>query len=89
MYGIVDKRDNLVTSGYYRKVIYEFIVLFIHPYPFFLGMKVTFYNRKIDKEIYYHVNDLFTLLSIVKSLYVCKSALQFTIWRTSRAERIW
>lgn len=89
MYGVVDKRDSLVTSGYYKKVICEFIILFIHPYPFFLGMKISFFNRKIEDTIYYHFNDLFSLLSIIKSLYVFKTGLQFTIWRTSRAERIW
>ena len=86
--GRADQEDNLTTTGRIKYVIFECALLMVIPYPFFIGMKKIYYLESIDNEIYYHVNDFFYLLSLLRFVYFSKSILNITIWKSRSASRI-
>lgn len=81
--------DNLTSTGRIRIVILECGLIMVHPYPFFVGKKRVIYNDVVDQKIYYHVNDYFQLLSLVRFTYVLASCLNITEWKSRAAYRIW
>lgn len=87
--GYCDRNDTLITSDKYKKILIEWAFLAIHPYSFLLGRKVTVFNRDLQMDIFYHYNDYLSLLSIFKNVYILKLLLQKSIWKSSKAQRIW
>lgn len=60
--GILDKKATLRRPEYLKTMIWEWFVLCLHPYPFLVGIKVWRYNRFLNQDIYYNMNDYFALL---------------------------
>ena len=87
--GEAEESDTLTSSGRLPVVVFECALLMVHPYPFFVGRKHYVYNEFIDQMIYYHVNDFFQLLSLVRFLYILLSILNITVWQSRSAQRIW
>lgn len=87
--GEIGVNENLITSGLIQVFWRKMIVVFIHPYPFLIGSKFTTYNRKLKKEVYYHLNDILSILCLVRLVYLMKSVLNLTRWKSSRSYRIW
>jgi len=98
--GILSEKDNLVTSREIFQLSREILILLIQPYPFLqgklifgfnespLGVKVPIYSDIEMKEYYYHANDLFALLTIVRLYTIIRFLLNNTTYRSPRARRV-
>lgn len=87
--GLLDKADTLITSKRYKSIVVEWVFLSIHPYTFFIGQKNYLFNREVYANIYYHYNDYLNLMSILKNTYILNLMLHNSVWKSSRARRIW
>lgn len=85
----VQRKMTIWSSGYWKTMLSEWLILLIQPYPFFIGHRHTIYNIIIKENIYYHWNDYLQLLSLFRYFYLISSFLNFTEWKSSRADRIW
>ncbi len=99
--GLLAEKDNLVTSGDLTLLIKEILILLIQPYPFFqgtifnnfisnfiAGIKIYMYNDVEGREYFYHINDLFNLLTIIRLYTLLRFLMNNTIYRTPRARRV-
>lgn len=87
--GNIGIKENVFSSGCWKKYIKTCAIFFIHPYPFLVGNKYFVFNRKIQKEIYYHYNDALSVLSLIKVVFLFKFTLDLTKWKSNRSSRIW
>lgn len=85
----VELNNSIWSSGMWKFMFCEWMLLLIQPYPFFIGHRHTVYNNIIKHDIYYHLNDYLQLLSLFRYVYLVSSFLNFTMWRSSSADRIW
>lgn len=89
LHGFADERQSLFSYELLKRIVLEILILFLHPYPFLVGLKTKVFNRKMKVDIYYNYNDTFSLLSIIKYVYALNSTLQLTEWKSSRSQRVW
>lgn len=87
--GRAKSSDNLTSTGRIKIVFLECALVMVHPYPFFVGWKSTMHNELVGQEIFYHVNDYFQLMSLIRFTYVLGSALNITDWKSRSSYRIW
>lgn len=87
--GLVDKTDTLITSKRYKSILIEWVFLSIHPYSLLIGKKRYLFNKELFANIYYHYNDYLNLLSILRNTYILNLMLHNSVWKSSRARRIW
>lgn len=57
MEGQAEKSENICSGTRFGKMIFEFVLLFLQPYPFFVNRRHYVYNELVDAKIYYHWND--------------------------------
>lgn len=86
--GTAKATDNLASTGRYKLVILECILIMIHPSPFFVGWKEHVFNESLQQGIYYYVNDYFQILSLVRFTYFLTSVLNISIWKSRSAHRV-
>ena len=46
----ISRRDNIITSKYYQKILIECLILLPHPNPFVQGMTIKFSAKKKKKK---------------------------------------
>lgn len=83
------KNETLISSQKYKTIFLEWGILCIHPYSFLVGKKRFIFHEELHTNIYYHYNDILSLMSIIKNIYILGMFLHFSVWRSSRAKRIW
>ena len=54
-----------------------------------LGIRIYYWQQSDNLEIYYHLNDLFCLLVILRLYVVCRILLGGTIYCSPSAFRLW
>ena len=87
--GTAKATDNLASTGRIKIILIECLLVVVHPYPFFVGDKLIYYNEAVGMHIYYHVNDFFQLFSLVRFVYFLTSILNISVWRSRSSYRIW
>lgn len=86
--GTAKATDNLASTGRYKIVLLECVLIMIHPSPFFVGRKRIVFNESKQQEIYYYLNDYFQIFSLVRFTYFLSSAFNISIWKSRSAHRI-
>lgn len=71
-----------------RDLLPEFILLFIHPSPFLVGIKTWFYSDIINNYFYYHVNDYLSMLQSIKWAYITVLLIFRSQYANSRSHRV-
>ena len=51
-------------------VLFEFLVILIHPSPFLQGNRVWLYSNHAQNMYFYHINDIFSILQSLKWMYI-------------------
>jgi hypothetical protein len=87
--GFLSNTSGLVTSGRIGNALKECLILACHPYPFFIGIKFSFFNEAVQGQTHYNANDLMNVLNLVRLTYFLTSALLLTNWKTCSADRVW
>ena len=86
---IIGREETIISLGRWKKAALYGFVLCIHPYPFFVGKGFSVENEELEQKLYYHINDVFSLLATVKYIYMFNSILSMTLWRSVKAKRVW
>lgn len=100
---LISSKESLWSTGAYKYLLLEIMVIFIIPYPWLDGKKMHFKLRKIsfvgirvymrsldgDITIYYHINEILGLFNMIRLGIVLRVVLLTSVWNTNRAQRIW
>ena len=89
MEGEAEMSESVCSGSRFTSMIFEFILLFMQPYPFLVNKKHYVYNKLVDADIYYNWNDYLHLISLSKFIYLISAFLNTTKWKSSSADRIW
>ena len=85
-------KANLFNTGLFKPGCIEYILVLIHPSPFLHKYKIYFVNDWAGPsgttEIYYFVNEILSLLGIMKLFLVLRTILMYTQWYSNRAYRV-
>ncbi len=84
----LSENSTIVSSGEFRKLILESIILLLGPYPFFVGIKITSYNRFHNVDLYYYLNDFFYILMLLRMYFFVRLILNLSPYRSARAHRL-
>ena len=80
--------DGLFSTGRIWPLALEILLTLLHPYPWLVGEGVVVPNPIIGLDIYYHTNDFFNMLSLVRIIWIFPKMINFTVWRSNSAQRI-
>jgi len=86
--GLMNKNAGLYSSGRWRLILKDWVVMMMQPYPFFLSKKFFCFNKVVQGEIYYYFNDIMGLLAVFRLSYFLSSALITTKWKSCSADRV-
>jgi hypothetical protein len=89
MEGDAEQSETVFAGHRFSKMIFEFVLLFLQPYPFLVHKRHYVHNDLIDADIYYNWNDYLQLISLSKYIYLISAFLNTTRWKSSSADRIW
>lgn len=85
---VITKRENLWSTGMWKFMLAEIIVVSLHPSPFLVGYRVQWTNSFTEDEIFYHVNDFFHILILLRVIVMARVLLVSTIWISNRSIRV-
>lgn len=87
--GTLPKSSTLVSSGIYKQLLGSLLVYSLHPYPFLIGIRISYDNTAILEEVYYHLNDFFHMASNFRMFFIIINVISISGWRSNSASRIW
>jgi len=101
----ISKRDDLITTNDYLKILIEISIYIIFPNPFIQGLfyiywnkqKLSFFIEKCigmrmfvdDSWMTYEVNHLLSIFMMLRVIFLIRMGLFYTIYLTPRAYRLW
>lgn len=85
---IISEKENLFTTGTWKYLLFELILVFVIPYPWLQGKRIYSTSLYDQKEIYYHVNEVLQYFSVLRVPVVSRALLLSTMWNNNRAQRI-
>ena len=84
----IPEKASLWSTGEWRFMIAECLIVFIHPSPFFLGIRFYTYTLYDNVEIYYHINDILGMIQFVRVFVIFRVILLNTYWYSNRSQRL-
>ena len=69
-------------------VLFEFLVILIHPSPFLQGNRVWLYSNHAQNMYFYHINDIFSILQSLKWMYISYLTIFQSEFATTSSYRI-
>ena len=81
-------RSTVWETGQWKQMLAECIFVFIHPSPFFLGIKIETETSFDKVRIYYHVNDILNIIVFLRLIVIMRVVLIHTYWYSNRAQRL-
>lgn len=90
---MVFRREIPASSNYFdvldwRWVVFEFLLLFVHPSPLLIYQKIEIEETYSNIKYYYLVNEIMTMLCSFKFLYLLGILLNKTEYGDSRSYRV-
>lgn len=85
---IITKRESIWSTGMWKAMLSEIIMVSFHPSPFLVGYTVTWKNGFLQEDIYYHINEFFHLLILLRVIVVARVILVSTMWISNRSIRV-
>lgn len=82
--------ESIISSGYYKSILFEMILVGIHPNPYLQSVEVSFFNEpnSLEDVYFYHVNEILILFSLMKLPLILRTILSNTTWFTNRTHRV-
>ena len=87
--GEENQKSTLFSSGRYRLILKDMLILAMHPYPFLIGYRFYTYNKFTHSQIYYYYNDVMGMLTLCRLCYILSKTFSITRWQSCSADRIW
>ena len=88
----ISDKETLFTSGMYITLLFELLVSFPHPTPFTINQRMYYSNNSVgipdDGSFYYHVNEILSLISMIRVLFIFRTVLIATRWYNNRSQRV-
>ena len=69
-------------------MLFEQLLFVVFPYPWTQGIKVKIWNNFFQRYIYYNLNDLLTLIMLMRIMNIIKIIMTLTQYAGSRTNRI-
>eukprot|EP01016_Furgasonia_blochmanni_P037948 TRINITY_DN4528_c0_g3_i5.p1 TRINITY_DN4528_c0_g3~~TRINITY_DN4528_c0_g3_i5.p1 ORF type:complete len:399 (-),score=52.63 TRINITY_DN4528_c0_g3_i5:419-1615(-) len=85
---IIAKKENLKTTGMYKRVLLELFMFLPHPSPFLDG--VTFQMRSDYLKKYYTqtVNEIMTLFMLMRIIVIIRAMLMRSVYYSTSSQRV-
>ena len=91
-YNIIAKKYpkdvSFFQSPDFKDMIFEILINLVHPSPFLLGFEYSVYNSTIQLYINYEVNDILSMLCMIRFYYIVKQFFISTEWSSLKIQRI-
>ena len=78
-----------------KYLVCELLITVIHPMPWFWNIRIYFDNfMKYDTElkafsiVYYHVNEILTLIMLLRIILIIRTLLMMSNWYCNRTSRV-
>ena len=71
-----------------KDIVPEFLFVAMHPSPFLVGMKMWFWNDRIENMVFYHINDLLCIIMSIKWSYITSLIIFRSEYANSRSNRV-
>ena len=98
---IISHKETIVSTGDWVYLLLEVSLVMVIPYPWLSGkhdtdlqlaysskgIKVYTQSLTDDTQIYYHINEILSLLSMLRVGIVLRVILMTSIWNGNRAQR--
>lgn len=84
----ISKKETIWSTGDWKYMIGEIILVSFHPSPFLVGIQVHWKNAFFSEDIYYHVNEFFHILILLRFVIVARVLLVSTVWISNRSIRV-
>lgn len=85
---VVSKKETIWSTGQYKYMLAEMLVVSLHPSPFLVGIRVDVMNNFYSKDIYYHLNEFLHILILLRIIIVARVILVSTMWNSNRSIRV-
>lgn len=72
----------------FRRLFIDILMIGVQPYPFFKEKRVQFYHDDIGEVIFYHVNELIAIISLMKIIYFGLELAKTFSFSSASARRI-
>lgn len=82
-------QDTLLTSGYYMSILYEYLMVILHPNLLLDGLSFSYRITSSDGAGYITItyNDIFLALMMFRVYYIIKYFVTLSYYQSSRAAR--
>ncbi|EAS06190.2 small-conductance calcium-activated potassium channel protein (macronuclear) [Tetrahymena thermophila SB210] len=84
----ISQKANLITSGYLKSMIIEIIISAVHPMPWTWQVRLSFFNDPTQATAYYHLNEIFLLIMLLRVLLIVRTLLTCSVWYNNRTQRV-
>ncbi|CAD8158445.1 unnamed protein product [Paramecium octaurelia] len=86
--GVIGPREKFYDINENFYMIIEIVIYCLIPLSFTETMRISFYNVAQGAEAYYHINEMLTLLMVVRVIYLYRTVLTLTFWASNRTLRV-
>ncbi|KAL4449849.1 hypothetical protein ABPG74_008222 [Tetrahymena malaccensis] len=84
----ISQKANLITSGYLKSMIIEIVISAVHPMPWTWQVRLSFFNDPTQATAYYHLNEIFLLIMLLRVLLIVRTLLTSSVWYNNRTQRV-
>lgn len=86
--GLVFPNEIFFSHPIFLEFFIEFIILIIHPSPFFSDLTFSQINLELKLEVNYYINDILVVIVIIKTLIHLFDVFRSSKYNSSRIQRI-
>lgn len=87
---MMEQGQSFLSGTTINWLFWESLLIFAHPSPYFLELeRISIKNQIINGVIKYRVNNLFYISNLYKWILILKSSFTNTLYKSSRAYRVW
>jgi len=83
--GFYTRIDTLLTTGKLKWFLFECFLIVLNPYEFFQMVNFREYSPMVDKSFYINLNEVMTVLSMIKLFFFLRTFVYFTRFNDPRA----
>lgn len=85
---LISEHDTLLTTGWWKKMIFEMLLMLLAPYPFMQDIEYTEYVDAYDTYINYQLNDILLCFSFIRIYLFLRCALVVSPFMNPRSKRV-
>lgn len=86
--GMLTEYDTLISTNWWRSLVFECVILVLAPYPFLQGIKYHEYNKNWDIEIFYEYNQILVCFTFCRIYLILRYYLSVSKYMNPRSKRV-